>query len=71
MNPLTSVCQKNKWVQIRINKIMAAIQSIVRAAGPAIVFTPKDVSTWSLQAVGVMALLAAQVDPDKIRILGR
>jgi hypothetical protein len=43
----------------------------VRILGPAHGFLPADISARSLRAAGAMALLCADVDTDRIRLLGR
>jgi len=53
----------------------ADITSLLRLAvavlGPAHGFQPADVSARSLRSAGAMALLCADVDTDRIRLLGR
>jgi hypothetical protein len=43
----------------------------VQVLGPAYGFLPKDISARSLRAAGAMALLCANIDTDRIRLLGR
>lgn len=43
----------------------------VQVLGPTYGFLPKDISARSLRAAGAMALLCANVDTDRIRLLGR
>jgi len=43
----------------------------VAVLGPTFGFRPEDVSARSLRAAGAMALLCADVDSDRIRLLGR
>ena len=69
--PLSSFKKATKWQQIRGDDITAAIRAVVRAAGPAIIFTKEDISARSLQAGGAMDLLMARVDPYIIRLVGR
>ena len=69
--PLAMVRHKDKWTQIRSNKITSAIRTIIRAEGPTIYFTPEDVITRFPRACGTMVLLTELVDPDTILIVGR
>ena len=39
--------------------------------GPSIGFTKEDISARSLRAAGAMALLCANVDHDRIKLVGR
>jgi hypothetical protein len=43
----------------------------VQILGPTYGFLPKDISARSLRAAGAMALLCANIDTDRIRLLGR
>jgi hypothetical protein len=43
----------------------------VQVLGPSYGFLPKDISARSLRAAGAMALLCANIDTDRIRLLGR
>jgi hypothetical protein len=47
------------------------LRASVQILGPAHGFRPVDVSARSLRAAGAMALLCANVDSDRIRLLGR
>ena len=71
MTHLSTVRNKEKWNNTQSSEIMYAIQTVDQASGPAIRFTPEDASMPYLRAGGAMALLAAQMDSDTIRILGR
>ena len=51
--------------------LTALLRTSVRLLGPAHGFLPADVSARSLRAAGAMALLCANVDTDRIRLLGR
>jgi hypothetical protein len=51
--------------------LTSLLRSSVRILGPAHGFLPADVSARSLRAAGAMALLCANIDTDRIRLLGR
>jgi hypothetical protein len=52
-------------------EITNLLRSAVHILGPAHGFLPKHISARSLRAAGAMALLCANVDADRIRLLGR
>jgi hypothetical protein len=61
---------------LRLTRISPAeLTSLLRLStailGPQFGFLPKDISARSLRAAGAMALLCANVDSDRIRLLGR
>ena len=47
------------------------VKGAVSLSGENLGFLPKDVSAWSLQASGAMALLCSGIDTDIIRLIGR
>ena len=51
--------------------ITATLRHSVRSMGTTLGIHPNEVSARSLRPAGAMALLCAQVDSDKIRLLGR
>jgi len=51
--------------------ITSLLRLSVAVLGPLYGFRPNDVSARSLRAAGAMALLCADVDSDRIRLLGR
>jgi hypothetical protein len=59
------------WYGVSTSTLTTELRLAVSAMGDAVGLTPADVSVRSLRASGAMALLCAQVDPDRIRLLGR
>jgi hypothetical protein len=59
------------WTHITPALITTALCITVTAVGPALGINPEDISTRSLCSGGAMALLCAEVDTDKNRLLGR
>ena len=51
--------------------LTAILRLSVTVLGPQFGFLPADISARSLRAAGAMALLCADVDSDRIRLLGR
>jgi hypothetical protein len=65
-NPLTS-----QLTRLRPADITAALRLAVTILGGDYHFAPSDVSARSLRSAGAMALLCANVDSDRIRLIGR
>jgi hypothetical protein len=60
----------NTLVQVTPSVLTATLRDSVQHLGPNLGFLPPEVSARSLWAVGVTALLLAQVDPDVNRLIG-
>jgi hypothetical protein len=71
--PLASFVSPGTTAPHRITSadITAILRLSVTLLGPQYGFLPTDVSARSLRAAGAMALLCADVDTDRIRLLGR
>ena len=70
--PLSHYFDNGKWCKVLPKHITTHLRRAVTFLGPSnLGFTEKDVEARSLRAAGAMALLCAQVDSDKIRLLGR
>lgn len=61
----------HKWNRLCPADITNELRLAAAVLGPALGFLPKHVSARSLRASGAMALLCANVDTDKIRLIGR
>jgi hypothetical protein len=61
----------NSLTRITPADLTALLRVSVALLGPQYGFLPDDVSARSLRAAGAMALLCAEVDTDRIRLLGR
>jgi hypothetical protein len=70
-SPLARYFDAGRWHDIVSADITATLKLAVTFLGPALGFLASDVSACSLRAAGAMALLCAQVDSDKIKLLGR
>jgi hypothetical protein len=57
--------------RLRPPDITYVLRLAVGLLGPTYGFRPSDISARSLRAAGAMALLCAQVDSDRIRLIGR
>ena len=61
-----------QWLRVRPAHITKALRAAVLVLGEATLgFSTKDIEARSLRAGGAMALLCADVDKDKIQLLGR
>jgi len=60
-----------RLVRLRPADLTASLRLAVAVLGAAYHFAPTDVSARSLRAAGAMALLCANVDSDRIRLIGR
>jgi hypothetical protein len=69
--PLYAYFEDGQWKHVDTSALTRclrdATQSLTATAG----ITPADISVRSLRSSGAMALLCAEVDPDKIRLMGR
>jgi hypothetical protein len=71
--PLASYVDPRTQLLKRITppELTALLRLSTTILGPQFGFLPKDISARSLRAAGAMALLCANVDSDRIRLLGR
>jgi hypothetical protein len=66
LNPASATLRR-----ITPSELTALLRMSTHLLGPTYGFLPSDVSARSLRAAGAMALLCANVDTDRIRLLGR
>lgn len=59
------------WINISTSTLTQSLRVALSAIQHEVGITPADISVRSLRASGAMALLCAEVDTDKIRLLGR
>ncbi len=69
--PLNAINSNHRWYYIVPSNLTTALQTSAALLGPSLGFLPQDISARSLRAGGAMALLCAQVDTDRIRLIGR
>jgi hypothetical protein len=69
--PLYSYFTGTAWHSITSTTLTQHLRWAATAVGAASGITANDISIRSLRSSGAMALLCANVDPDKIRLLGR
>jgi len=71
--PTTPLCTffAHTWFSINTTSLTTELRLAVRAYGHAVGLSPSDISIRSLRASGAMAMLCANIDPDRIRLLGR
>jgi hypothetical protein len=70
--PLNSYSTEQQWLAVDTTTTLTAhLQSAAVAAGTASEITAADISIRSLHSSGAMALLCANIDPDRIRLLER
>jgi hypothetical protein len=69
--PLFTYYDYNLPLQVTSAHLTGAIRVAVQVIGHQVGLNPTDVSVRSLRASGAMALLCANVDTDRIRLLGR
>jgi hypothetical protein len=56
---------------IKTDSLTQLLRRACSYLGPTVGVTPQDISIRSLRSSGAMALLCADVDPDRIRLVGR
>jgi hypothetical protein len=71
LTPIYEYHNSSSWFHVTPALITAALRIAVTAIGPDLGINPEDISARSLCSGGAMALLCAEVDTDKIRLLGR
>ena len=69
--PLSHFYHRGKWCWVTPADVNAILRSAVAVLGALVGFTKKDISTRSLRASGAMALLCANIDHDRIKLIGR
>ncbi len=69
--PIYSYHNNIKWQPINTTVLTLHLRWAVAALSHEVGIAPEEVSIRSLRASGAMALLCAEVDTDKIRLLGR
>jgi len=69
--PLCSYWHHGRWYLVTPPAITMLLRDAASNVGHKYGIKPEDISARSLRASGAMALLCADVDPVKIRILGR
>ena len=62
---------KGSWKDITPTMITKVLKGAVSLGEDNLGFLPKDVSAWSLQVAGAIALLCSGIDTDIIRLIGR
>jgi hypothetical protein len=60
-----------RWTAVTTVELTTHFRLATSILGHTVGILPSDISVWSLQSSGAMALLCANVDPDKIQLLGR
>jgi hypothetical protein len=72
-SPLASywTAENHTWTRITPADITTTLRVATLLLGPALGFLPSDISARSLRASGAMALLCANIDTDRIRLIGR
>ena len=61
----------HEWYGINTSSLTTELRLAIQALGHTVGLSPPDVSIRSLRASGAMAMLCANIDPDRIRLLGR
>ena len=69
--PLGKYFHNTSWRDLRPRHITADLRQAVSLLGPSVGLVPKDISARSLRATGTMALLCADIDHDRIKLIGR
>mmetsp|Transcript_9230 Transcript_9230/g.13387 ORF Transcript_9230/g.13387 Transcript_9230/m.13387 type:complete len:350 (-) Transcript_9230:545-1594(-) len=69
--PLHAYVDRGKWFGVTASHVTAQLRSAVLAMGAQFGLAPADVSARATRTSGAMALLCAQVDSDRIRLIGR
>jgi hypothetical protein len=69
--PLYSYYDNNQWNYIDTTSLTRCLRDATHAMTTSVGITPADISIRSLRSSGAMALLCAEVDTDKIRLMGR
>jgi hypothetical protein len=68
--PLYCYCTNGSWHQINTSLLTTHLRHTASTLGNTIGISPLDISVRSLRSSSAMALLCADVDTDKIRLLG-
>lgn len=69
--PICSFCQDGHWFRVTPTMVTRLLREATAQVGPSCGILPNEISARSLRASGAMALLCSNVDPVRIRMLGR
>ena len=69
--PLSHYFYKGEWKYVKPTDITLMLRNAIAIMGHAVGFNKADVSARSLRAAGAMALLCANIDHDRIKLVGR
>jgi len=69
--PIYYYYMQAQWQTITTTHLTTALRRTATSFGGSFGINPAEISARSLRASGAMALLCANVDPDKIRLIGR
>ena len=71
VSPLGKYFFQSAWRDLKPKDITADLRHAVSILGSSVGLVPSDVSARSLRASGAMALLCADIDHDRIKLIGR
>jgi hypothetical protein len=69
--PIYNYHTGRQWQALTTSELTQQLRLNAHTAGPSVGIHPSDISVRSLRSSGAMALLCADVDTDRIRLLGR
>ena len=69
--PLSHYFHKGKWNWVKPADITLMLRNAVAIMGHSVGFNKEDISARSLRAAGAMSLLCANIDHDRIKLVGR
>ena len=69
--PLSHFFHRGQWNRVSPADITLMLRNAVAILGRAVGFNKEDISARSLRAAGAMALLCANIDHDRIKLVGR
>ena len=69
--PLSHFYYNGEWKFVKPTDITLVLRQAVAVMGHAVGFNKEDISARSLRAAGAMALLCANIDHDRIKLVGR
>ena len=69
--PLSHFFHRGKWTFVLPADITLILRNAVAVMGQSVGFNKEDISARSLRAAGAMALLCANIDHDRIKLVGR
>ena len=70
-SPLYDIKVVQRWINVTSANLTQTLRVACVNVGGSLVLLPKQISSWSLQSSGTMALLLGNVETDTIRIIGR